>query len=116
MYIWIYTLYRVPHNKAASHVMSHVPSIEEMQYMDVPYTQMEDCQRTGIMAAFSRFEEFESYFDELMDQFFEDSPPDSPGAMGDNDEVGGRGGMSVSISSSFGDGTTTAGDYEPKAR
>jgi len=103
---------RIPHNKASSQAtMSHVPSIEEMQYMEVPFLQMDGCQRTGIMAAFTKFEEFENYFDELMDQFAEDTPPESPSGLGDLDD---KAGMSISISSSFGDGNTVIVDLDNK--
>lgn len=71
--------------------------------------QIDGCQRTGIMAAFTKFEEFESYFDELMDQFAdENSRPDSPLAYGDSDERG----NSVSISASFSDSNNP--DFEFK--
>ena len=67
--------------------------------MEMSYAQMEDCQRTGIMAAFSKFDEFENYFDDVMDLFVEDSTCSSP-RMGDGDDSGSKG-ISISISSSF---------------
>lgn len=93
---------RIPHNKKAHHILNHVPSLEDMQYMEISYTQIEDCQRTGIMAAFAKFEEFETYFDDVMDLFVDESPPDSPRMLGnDNDDM--NKGISISISSSFTD-------------
>jgi len=92
-------------------MLSHVPSIEEIQYMEAPYLQMEGCQRTGIMASFTKFEEFENYFEDLMDQFADDdSRPDSPLAYGGEDEKG----NSVSISQSFCDGNNM--DFELKVK
>ena len=93
------TYYRIPHNKKACHMLNHVPSLEDMQYMEMSYAQMEDCQRTGIMAAFTKFDEFENYFDDVMDLFVEDSTPSSP-RLGDGDDSGSKG-ISISISSSF---------------
>ncbi|XP_064397695.1 acetyl-CoA carboxylase-like isoform X2 [Halichondria panicea] len=37
-----------------------------------------ECQRTGIMAAFSSFENFEGYFGDLMDLFTPEDTPNSP--------------------------------------
>ncbi|CAG7704187.1 unnamed protein product [Allacma fusca] len=94
---------RIPHNKKACHILNHVPSLEDMQYIEMSYAQMEDCQRTGIMAAFSKFEEFETYFDDVMDLFFDETPPDSPRLVGGDDE-GMTKGISISISNSFSEG------------
>ena len=90
---------RIPHNKAC-HMMNHVPSIEEMQYTDMQLANLEDCQRTGIMAAFTKFEEFVTYFDELMDQYVLDSPPNSPRARHSESEDTK---LSSSVSSNYGE-------------
>ncbi|EFX86656.1 hypothetical protein DAPPUDRAFT_222043 [Daphnia pulex] len=60
---------RIPHNKAANMnlVMSHIPSFDEVSNLiDLP-TDLENCNRTGCMAAFSRLEDFENHFDEMME-------------------------------------------------
>lgn len=103
---------RIPHNKAANMnmVMSHIPSFDEVSNLiDLP-TDLENCNRTGCMAAFSRLEEFESHFDEIM-QIFDGSRPSTPESMDDgdtdSDEHGGINmlSQSVTISHSFSDAT-----------
>ncbi|XP_021953724.1 acetyl-CoA carboxylase isoform X2 [Folsomia candida] len=102
---------RMPHNKASSQLLAHVPSLDEMQLGEIPL-QLDDCQRTGIMIAFTKMDEFENYFDDLMDLFLSDSRPDSPTGGGD-DEVS-KGGISCSISSSFSDMGINISDYDLK--
>lgn len=45
-----------------------------------PPTNLENCQRMGIMAVFKNFEDFEIYFDDMMDFF---SPCDQGGLEGE---------------------------------
>ncbi|ODN01988.1 Acetyl-CoA carboxylase [Orchesella cincta] len=95
--------------------LPHVPSLDEMQYSELPL-QLDDCQRTGIMAAFTSVEEFENAFDDLIDLFESDSRPESPknlgGGGGDDDLT--KQGLSVSISSSFSDVGININDKELK--
>ncbi|ODM98808.1 Acetyl-CoA carboxylase, partial [Orchesella cincta] len=106
---------RIPHNRVSANQLPHVPSLDEMQYSELPL-QLDDCQRTGIMAAFTKVEEFENAFDELMELFESDSRPESPknlgGGGGDDDLT--KQGLSISISSSFSDVGININDYELK--
>jgi acetyl-CoA carboxylase/biotin carboxylase 1 len=104
---------RMPHNKASS--LSHVPSLDEMQLGETPL-QLDDCQRTGIMMAFTKMEDFDKYLDDLMDLFISSSRSESPANAGggDGEDIGVRPGMSVSISSSFSDVGINISDYEIK--
>ncbi|ODN03126.1 Acetyl-CoA carboxylase 1 [Orchesella cincta] len=68
---------RIPHNRVSANQLPHVPSLDEMQYSELPL-QLDDCQRTGIMAAFTKVEEFENAFDELMELFESDSRQSHP--------------------------------------
>ena len=86
--------------------MSHIPSFDEVSNLvDLP-TDLENCQRTGCMAAFSRLDDFENYFMEIM-EIFEDSRPSSPGTpdgCGSDDEPDcGLLAQSVTLSTSFTD-------------
>lgn len=94
---------RIPHNKACSNMsgifstmsvsaspssaMTHIPSFDEVSNLiDLP-TDLENCNRTGCMAAFSRLEDFESHFDEIMEIFDEASRPSSPESLAEEDEL-----------------------------
>jgi len=101
---------RIPHNKAAFHNLNHVPSIEELQYLDLQFVNLEDCQRTGIMAAFTKFEEFEQYFDDLMEQYVLESPPDSPRIRQSESEDT----LKASMSSSFGESVLNDSNTMPR--
>ncbi|ODN03712.1 Acetyl-CoA carboxylase 2 [Orchesella cincta] len=68
---------RIPHNRVSANQLPHVPSLDEMQYSELPL-QLDDCQRTGIMAAFTSVEEFENAFDDLIDLFESDSRQSHP--------------------------------------
>lgn len=103
---------RMPHNKASSALLlSHVPSLDEMALIGEVPLQLDDCQRTGIMLSFTKMEEFENYFDDLMDLFLNNSRPDSP--SGGDDDMS-KGGISCSISSSFSDMGININDYDLK--
>ena len=89
--------------------MSHIPSFDEVSNLiDLP-TDLENCNRTGCMAAFSRLEDFETHFEEIMEIFDETRPstPESLDNVGsDSDDDGGGINMlsqSVTISHSFTD-------------
>lgn len=89
--------------------MSHIPSFDEVSNLiDLP-TDLENCNRTGCMAAFSRLEDFENHFEEIM-EIFDGSRPSTPESMdnngSDSDDDGGGINMlsqSVTISHSFTD-------------
>lgn len=89
--------------------MSHIPSFDEVSNLiDLP-TDLENCNRTGCMAAFSRFEDFENHFDEIM-EVFDDSRPSTPESIdnGPSDSDEDQGGInmlsqSVTLSHSFTD-------------
>ena len=89
--------------------MSHIPSFDEVSNLiDLP-TDLENCNRTGCMAAFSRLEDFENHFDEMM-EVFEDSRPSTPesidngGSDSDTENCGiNMLSQSVTISHSFSD-------------
>ncbi len=89
--------------------MSHIPSFDEVSNLiDLP-TDLENCNRTGCMAAFSRLEDFENHFDEMM-EVFEDSRPSTPESVdnGGSDSDGENCGInmlsqSVTLSHSFSD-------------
>lgn len=90
--------------------MSHIPSFDEVSNLiDIP-TDLENCNRTGCMAAFSQLEEFENHFDEIM-EIFDGSRPSTPDSMDDrdtdSDEHTGINmlSQSVTISHSFSDAT-----------
>jgi acetyl-CoA carboxylase / biotin carboxylase 1 len=106
---------RIPHNKAANTTMnmamSHIPSFDEVSNLiDLP-TDLENCNRTGCMAAFSRIEDFEKHFEEMMEEVFDGSRPSTPesldngGSDSDCDNSGINMGISqsVTISHSFTD-------------
>lgn len=98
---------RIPHNKAnmSSMTMSHIPSFDEVSNLVDLTTEMENCQRTGCMCAFSRLEDFDNYFMEIM-EIFDGSRPSTPDSIhdgeSDNDDCG-RLSQSVTISNSFTD-------------
>ena len=105
---------RIPHNKAASSglnpAMAHIPSFDEVSNLiDLP-TDLENCNRTGCMAAFQRLEDFENHFEEIM-EIFDGSRPSTPESIGDgesdSDEQAGINmlSQSVTISHSFSDAT-----------
>lgn len=106
---------RIPHNRVSANQLPHVPSLDDVQYTDLLPLQLDDCQRTGIMAAFSKLEEFEAAFDDLMELFTSDSRPESPKALagGPDDDLT-KQGLSISISSSFSDVGINISDYELK--
>ena len=89
--------------------MSHIPSFDEVSNLiDLP-TDLENCNRTGCMAAFSRVEDFENHFDEMM-EIFDGSRPSTPESLdnGGSDSDGENSGInmlsqSVTISHSFTD-------------
>lgn len=89
--------------------MAHIPSFDEVSNLiDLP-TDLENCNRTGCMAAFSQLEEFENHFDEILD-VFDSSRPSSPESIdncgSDSDDDNGGINMlsqSVTISHSFTD-------------
>ena len=84
--------------------MSHIPSFDEVSNLVDLTTEMENCQRTGCMCAFSRLEDFDNYFMEIMEIFDGSRPstPDSIRGESDNDDCG-RLSQSVTISNSFTD-------------
>ena len=46
---------RIPHNKACGTLaLSHIPSFDEVSNLVELPTNLENCQRTGCMAAFKR--------------------------------------------------------------
>jgi hypothetical protein len=48
--------------------MSHTLSLDEVsKLIDLP-TDLDNCNRTGCMTAFSRLEDFENHFDEMMEK------------------------------------------------
>ena len=70
---------RIPHNKACGTLaLSHIPSFDEVSNLVELPTNLENCQRTGCMAAFKRLEDFEHHFMEIM-EIFDESPPSTPG-------------------------------------
>ena len=79
---------RIPHNKSLGNLsgagaMPHIPSFDEVSNLiDLP-TDLENCQRTGCMAAFSRLEDFENYFHEIM-EIFDESTPSAGGTPEDS--------------------------------
>lgn len=80
--------------------MSHIPSFDEVSNLiDLP-TDLENCNRTGCMAAFAHQEDFENQFDEIM-EIFEDSRPSTPESLddheSDSDEDGGINMLSQSV-------------------
>lgn len=85
--------------------MSHIPSFDEVSNLVDLTTEMENCQRTGCMCAFSRLEDFDNYFMEIM-EIFDGSRPSTPDSIhdgeSDNDDCG-RLSQSVTISNSFTD-------------
>ena len=92
---------RIPHNKA-NPTLSHIPSFDEVSNLiDLP-TDLENCQRTGCMGAFSRLEDFEKYFMEIM-EVFDESLPSSPGTPENegSDDDSGLLSQSVTISNSI---------------
>ncbi|GAB6029960.1 hypothetical protein CHUAL_005655 [Chamberlinius hualienensis] len=62
---------RIPHNKALGGAgLSHCVSIDETMQSDLHVSlDLENCQRTGVMASFTRFDDFVNVFDQLMDFF-----------------------------------------------
>jgi len=92
---------RIPHNKASSNfnqfgsitasaspssAMTHIPSFDEVSNLiDLP-TDLENCNRTGCMAAFSRLEDFENHFQEIMEIFDDASRSSSPDSLTEEDE------------------------------
>ncbi len=89
--------------------MSHIPSFDEVSNLiDLP-TDLKNCNRTGCMAAFSRFEDFENNFDEMM-EVFDGSRPSTPESLdngGSDSDCDSSGinmlSQSVTISHSFTD-------------
>lgn len=65
-----------------------------------PPTNLENCQRMGIMATFRTFEEFEIYFSDLMNFFQPGDPSGLEGEMSPQDILAGS---SVKLGSSFKD-------------
>lgn len=63
---------RIPHNKACGLTGAENTVVELPLPLD-----LENCQRTGAMAAFTRFEDFANCFELLM-ELFDDSPPPTP--------------------------------------
>lgn len=65
-----------------------------------PPTNLENCQRMGIMATFKTFEEFEIYFSDLMNFF---QPCDPSGLEGEMSPQELLSGSSIKLGSSFKD-------------
>jgi len=76
-----------------------------------PPLQLDNCQRSGIMAAFTKFEDFENSFDLLMDMFVSETPPDSPTVTTTSEVEDANKGISISMGSDHG---ITITDYETK--
>lgn len=64
-----------------------------------PPTNLENCQRMGIMATFRTFEDFEIYFDDLMNFFQPTDPAGLEGEMSPQELLSG----SIKLGSSFKD-------------
>lgn len=98
--------------------MGHIPSFEEVSnVVDLP-ADLENCSRTGCMAAFQQFDEFIEHFDDIMCIFDGTRPstPDTLDDMGsDNDESDmNLLSQSVTISHSFSDATFMGSYQESK--
>ena len=65
MIIFLIFFNRIPHNKAWSTLEYADPHTIPVD----PPTNLENCQRKGLMAIFDDFAEFENHFDDLMDYF-----------------------------------------------
>ncbi|XP_076067982.1 acetyl-CoA carboxylase isoform X2 [Oratosquilla oratoria] len=86
---------RIPHNK----VWSTLEYSDPHQLPLDPPTNLENCQRMGIMAAFTKFEDFELYFDDLMDFFSPKHDRTLEGEMSPRDQLG----SSFGVGSAFPD-------------
>lgn len=89
---------RIPHNKMWSTLEYSDPHHTPID----PPTNLENCQRMGIMAAFKTFEDFEIYFSDLMNFFQPSDPSGLEGEMSPQDLLAGSG-SSIKLGSSFKD-------------
>ncbi|MPC07509.1 Acetyl-CoA carboxylase [Portunus trituberculatus] len=86
---------RIPHNKMWSTLEYSDPHHTPID----PPTNLENCQRMGIMATFKTFEEFEIYFSDLMNFFQPCDPSGLEGEMSPQELLSG----SIKLGSSFKD-------------
>jgi hypothetical protein len=86
--------YRIPHNR--------VGGPDDIPDLPLDY---ENCQRTGVIAAFNTLEEFEKYSDELLDVLDDMSGGRclSPGVLDAVEHSESRLSTSINISTSFGE-------------
>ena len=70
---------RIPHNQACGTLaLLHIPSFNEVSNLVELPTYLENCQRTGCMAAFKRLKDFEHHLMEIM-EIFDESPSSTLG-------------------------------------
>ncbi|KAK3859492.1 hypothetical protein Pcinc_034403 [Petrolisthes cinctipes] len=86
---------RIPHNKMWSTLEYSDPHHTPID----PPTNLENCQRMGIMTTFKTFEDFEIYFDDLMNFFQPVDPASLEGEMSSRELLSG----SIKLGSSFKD-------------
>ncbi|CAL4061242.1 unnamed protein product, partial [Meganyctiphanes norvegica] len=87
---------RIPHNKMWFTMDYGDHGGDASAQLDMP-TNLENCQRMGIMATFKQFDQFEMYFDDLMDFFNSQQHGNLEGEMSPHDHLG----SSIKLGSSF---------------